>query len=261
MKKTSVGFRFYRILALLLTAALLTGCVYWRLYRVKLQLGEFDRYFSVQATDQFTVNFKEPVMFREDFDDLSRLLPTSCRVLQAERFCVYRFHKIDENQKRVMPEVEFYFKLNYNVEDRLTAWTYSPIFLKIAPPEFLEVSLRSLGGGEINRDKNQLKADFNSVEKIAAELPVKSETLVYLGSPLNVETRPGEEIFIFHFLLDTPSIETGYEDRALSVIKLTFDQSTGKMVKMAGSFAGLKVSIDYRKYMKQTESLARNTSG
>lgn len=249
------------MLVLLLTAALLTGCVYWRLYRVKLQLGEFDRYFSVQATDQFTVNFKDPVMFREDFDNLSRLLPSSCMAVKAEKFCIYRFYKIDGNQKRVMPEVEFFFKLNYNAEDRLIAWTYSPIFLKIAPPEFLEVSLRSLGGGEINRDKNQLKADFSSVEKISAELPVKSETLVYLGSPLKVETRPDEQILIYHFLLDTPSIEPGYEDRALSVIKLTFDHTTGKMVKMAGSFAGLKVSIDYRKYMKQTESLALDTSG
>lgn len=247
---------------LILASALLTGCVYWRLYQVKLQLEEFDRYFSVNVTDQFTVNFKDPVMYREDFDDLSRLLPSSCLAQGIEKFCIYRFYKIDGRKKRSSPQVEFFFKLNYNAEDRLMAWTYSPVFLKIAPPEFLEVSLRSLGGGEINRDKNQLKADFSSVDKTSAELPVKSETLLYFGPPLKIESKPEEEVFIYHFQLDTPSIESGYEDRALSLVKLTFDKKTEKLVKMAGSFAGLKVSIDYRKFMKETETLAlSNYSG
>ena len=248
--KINRSSRFLRVGVLLLTASLLTGCVYWRLYRVKMQLGEFDRYLSIEVTDRFTVNFKDPVMYREDFNVLSRLLPSSCIALRAEKFCIYRFYKVDGNQKRVIPEVQFFFKLNFNVEDRLIAWTSSPIFLKIAPPAFLEISLRSLGGGEINKKKHQLKADFSSVEKISAQLPLKADTLVHLGTPLKIESKPGAEVYLYHFLLETPSIESGYEDRALSVIKLTFDEATSQLVKMAGSFAGLKISIDYRKYRK-----------
>lgn len=248
--------RFYQVSTLLLASALLTGCVYWRLYQIKLQLSEFDRYFSIEVTDHFKVNFKDPVMYREDFDYLSKLLPSTCFAQKAGKACFYRFYKIDGNQNPADPEVEFFFKLNFNSEDRLISWIYSPVFLKIAPPEFLEVSLRSLGGGEINREKNQLKADFSSVEKISADLPVKSETLLHLGDPLEIESKSEEEVLIYHFRMYTPSIESGYEDRALSVIKLTFDKLSAKLVKMAGKFAGLKISIDYRKYRKNTESLA-----
>ena len=55
--------------------------------------------------------------------------------------------------------------------------------------------------------------------------------------------------YYYHFLLDTPKIEKGYEERALSVVKLTFDKKTQELTRMAGRFAGLKISIKYRRYL------------
>ena len=41
----------------------------------------------------------------------------------------------------------------------LTRWSFSSLFLEIAPPAFIEVSLRSLGQAKINQGKKQLKTN------------------------------------------------------------------------------------------------------
>jgi len=53
-------------------------------------------------------------------------------------------------------------------------------------------------------------------------------------------------------------LEEGYEDRALSEVKLTFDKKTQELIKMAGRFAGLKVSINYKKFLDAKPDAAEN---
>jgi hypothetical protein len=56
---------------------------------------------------------------------------------------------------------------------------------------------------------------------------------------------------VYHFLLETHHIEEGYEDRALSEVQISFDKRTHELVRMSGRFAGLKVSINYRKFLEE----------
>jgi hypothetical protein len=131
------------------------------------------------------------------------------------------------------------------------------LFLQIAPPKFLEVSLRSIGGAEIDKEKQQLRANTDLIEKISADLPKKPTVIAHLGAPLEVQIEKENEVYIYHFLLETHGVEEGYEDRALSEVKLTFDKSTQELVKMAGRFAGLKVSINYRKFLDNGSKSAK----
>ncbi len=91
------------------------------------------------------------------------------------------------------------------------------------------------------------------METISAELPKKPQILQQLGRPVSIKDKKGQEIYRYHFRLDTAKIEKGYEDRGLSVIKLTFDKSSRRLIKMSGRFMGLKISIDYRKYHKNSQ--------
>lgn len=244
---------YTRLFALILLCSFLSGCVYWRLYQTKLQMEEFDHNFAIEVTDHFVWHFKDPLLYSDDFIELSKLEPTSTERNGVGKLQHYRFYKADSRSQAVKPSVEFMFDLSFNRDDKLTAWSFSPVFLQIAPPEFLEISLRSLAGAEINEEKRQLKADTSKLGKIAAKFPKKTEVLARLGAPLLVEQQKAEEIYIYHFLLDTPNIEEGYEDRALSEVRLTFDSSTQDMVKMSGRFAGLKISIDYRKFVTHNQ--------
>lgn len=243
--------RFVRWICLLLLLSTLTSCFYWvRLYRIYLQMSEFDQHFSITANDEFSVYFKDPILYSDDFISLSKLQPSAVDKMGNGKRWRYWFRKVNAQGHLIQPEVKFYFDMIFNKEDRLIRWSFSSLFLQIAPAEFLEVSLRSLGNAKINREKRQLIANTDLMEKIAADLPKKAQVLSQLGEPLLIKDAGKQAIYQYHFQLDTPGVEEGYEYRALSVVKLTFDEVTDEVIKMAGRFVGVKISIDYQKYIK-----------
>ena len=236
----------FRIVGVLLLALSVSGCIYWwRAYQTYLQMSEFDRYFKVAVADDFTLQFKEPILYSEDFVSLARLRASEEKMTPAGKHWRYWFRKVDHKGKRVKPTIEFYSDLQFNKEDRITAWSFSSLFLEIAPPKFLEVSLRSIGGADINEEKMQLKADTSRIGKVDAELPRKSNVVEKLGEPLRIDKDHDQEVYVYHFKLITHAIEEGYEDRELTVITLSFDNKTQELTRMSGRFAGLKVSINY----------------
>ena len=242
-----------RIFFLILVAITLTGCAYWwRAYQTYQQMGEFDKYFSIVVTDDFTLQFKDPVMLSEDFVSLARLRPSEEKSTPNGKHWRYWFRKVDGYKKIVQPEVTFYSDMNFNQQDKLIAWSFSSLFLEIAPPKFLEVSLRSIGGAEINKAKMSLHGNSDLIKKIADDLPKKSLVVAKLGQPFEVKKEPEHEIYIYRFLLDTKTIDEGFEKNALNEVKLTFDNKTQELIKMGGNFAGLKVSINYKKFQDKS---------
>lgn len=246
--------RFSRLLLIFALLGTMTGCMYWlRAYQTYLQMSEFDRYFSISVKDDFTVLFKEPKLFSQDFVSLAKLHASSEENNVDGKVWRYWFRKMDKDNKLVAPEIHFYFDLSFNKLDKITAWTFSSLFLKIAPPEFLEASFRSLGGAEINEEKQQLKAKAELMEKISADLPKKAAVLKQLGEPLEITDEEKQEIYFYKFRLDAREVEEGYEDRAMSEVRLTFDKATSELIKMSGRFAGLKISINYRDFQEGEE--------
>jgi len=250
--KTGTIKHFFRILCLLVLTCSLSGCIYWiRAYQTYLQMDEFDRYFTIVTTDEFTLQFKEPILYSKDFVSLSRLYASEDDPTLEGRRWRYWFRKVDANNKMIVPEVKFYSDLTFNKEERIIAWSFSSLFLQIAPPKFLEVSLRSIGGAEIDTEKQQLRANSKLIDKISEDLPKKPAVLSQLGEPLEIKDEGDIEVYMYHFLLETHHIEKGYEDRALSEVKISFDKKTQELIRMSGRFAGLKVSINYRKFLNE----------
>ncbi len=249
--------RSVRFIGVLVLAAALTGCMYWlRAYQTYLQMNEFDHNFKVVVSDEFTLRFNQPLLYSQDFVSLAKLYPSEDLPMAEGRRWRYWFRKIDKDKRLIKPEISFYSQMLFNSEKKLIAWSFSPLFLHIAPPAFLEVSLRSIAGATIDKDKQSLKADADRVGKIDAKLPKKAAVMAQLGEPLAIEDEPEQEVYVYHFLLDTPRIEEGYEGHALNEVKLTFTKKNQELIIMAGNFAGLKVAIDYRKFL-QAPSLAR----
>jgi hypothetical protein len=241
-----------RLLFVLFIALALTGCAYWwRAYQTYQQMDEFDKYFKVVVNDDFTLQFNQPLMYSEDFVSLARLRPTEETTEKDGKRWRYWFRKVDGYKKVIQPEINFYSDLRFNKEDKAQAWSFSSLFLEIAPPKFLEASIRSIGGASINKDKMQLKGNADAVQKIAGELPKKAVVVAKLGPPFEVKKDKDNEIYVYRFMLDTKTVDEGYEDRALSEVKLSFDKKTQELVRMAGRFAGLKISINYRKFQEK----------
>ncbi len=253
MIRRATAQRRVRALGVLMLAVSLSGCMYWlRAYQTYLQFDEFDRYFAVVARDDFTLQFKTPILYSQDFVALAKLYPSDDSPTADGRRWRYWFRKLDADHKVVVPEVKFYSDLNFNKDNRLIAWSFSSLFLQMAPPKFLEVSLRSIAGAEIDKDKQQLKARTDLMGKISQALPQQSTIVAALGEPFAINHEPEQDVYIYHFLLETHHIEAGYEDHALNIVKLSFDNKTHELFNMAGNFAGLKVSINYRNFLDKS---------
>ncbi len=244
--------RFIRLIFILTLISSLTGCLHWiRAFQTYLQLTEFDQHFTINDNNTFEVYFNDPILYSNDFLLLSKLEPTNKLIIKNGEKWRYTFRKVDAQKKLFKPELSFFFELDFNQQQRVSTWIFSPLFLEIAPAKFLEASLRSLAGATIDKEKKQLKA--NSHVKINAELPKKSNVIKQLGKPIEIKDEGEMEVYYYHFLLNTPKIEKGYEKRALSEVKLTFDKKTKELTRMAGRFAGLKISIKYRRYQMKNE--------
>lgn len=239
-----------RPMSVLLLSLLLTGCVYWlRAYQTYLQFSDFERYFSIHVTDNYRLHFKEPILYNHDFVSLAKLYPSEDIPTENGRRWRYWFRKLNADKQIIKPEIKFYCDLAFNKDNKLIDWSFSDLFLQIAPPDFLTVSLRSIGGAAIDKDKQQLRADTSKLPKINTPLPKKTAVLAKLGEPLTIKEEPEQQVYIYQFLLETYRIEQGYEDRALNEIQLSFDNKNQDLIKMSGRFAGLKVSIDYRNFV------------
>jgi hypothetical protein len=243
---------FIRFLLILTLVSSLTGCLHWmRAFQTYLQLREFDQYFTVNDQDNFSVYFNSPILYSDDFLALSKLQPSNKQALENGEKWRYTFRKVDQKKIILKPELSFFFDLEFNQQQRISAWIFSELFLEIAPPKFLEASLRSLAYGKLDKEKRQLKA--NSHVKVEGELPQKDRVIARLGKPIEIKDEGAHEVYYYHFLLESPKIEKGYEERALSIVKLTFDKKNHELTQMAGRFAGLKISIKYKRYLANAE--------
>ncbi len=238
---------FSLIAVTLILMLVLSGCVYLRLLKFKHQLVKFDEFFRVEVTDRFTLHFLKPMLFAKDFIHLSKFQPSRKHPLPNGERWNYIFYKIDPDGNVSIPHVSVVFEMVFNEKKRLRSFTLSPIFLAMTPPEFLKISLRSLGTAKVDKKKRQVRADSASLPKTQLELPKRDTIVNVLGLPFDIQDQEdGSQLYLYHFRLETSGYQPKYEERRLAVAKLYFDPDTGELLKMWGRFAGLKIAIDYR---------------
>ena len=239
-----------RLLQLFILAGcllLLSSCVYLRLLDFKNQLLAFDENFSVEANDAFILHFHDPMMYNRDMIRLSKLQPTKIEKNDEGEIWTYRFEKLSPSGEQASSNDDIIFYMTFNQKSKLTDWEFSPVFLQIVPADFLETSLRMLGSAEVDQKNRRMRADFSSTPKVDLVLPERKTVEEKLGVPFKKETAPGELILTYKYELDTESAGEKAEENKISVASLRFDTQTDQLIGMKGRFAGLKISIDYRK--------------
>ncbi|MDT8407698.1 MAG: hypothetical protein RQ715_10650 [Methylococcales bacterium] len=239
-----------RCLVLLLALAL-TGCMAWlRAYQVYLQLDDFEQHFVIENQLGFAINFKHPVMYDQDFIDLSGLHPSQ-RIPQAlGETWHYRFVKVDSDWQPIAPELALVIELDFNRYQRLNRLTLPPLFLQMAPSVFLNASIRSLAGAEIDRQHKKIHAKATGFILDETSLPTATTIGHALGEPVqSLPMADGHYRLLYHFLLVTDQIKPGYEQRVQTEVKLTFNDQH-QLIKMSGRFAGLKISLNYQNLLQ-----------
>jgi hypothetical protein len=121
----------------------------------------------------------------------------------------------------------------------------------MAPPEFLEASIRSLGKGSVDTGHRQLRVDPRDLPKIHAALPTRNVIQGIFGKPF-AQSRGPEGIRVqYRFLADVHPRTPSAESKRLAEVQLLFQGEKETLAQMQGKFVGLKLRIDYRKLQGQ----------
>ena len=254
-------FRFLRLLAVFLAFAL-TGCVWLRLLELKNQLVDFDENVRVEVADKhFILSLLHPVLFSEDFVYLTKLNPSRTEVL-PKGYRWFLDFRMDPARTPEQGKKTIVFAMTFTPDHKLSAFDFSPLFLQMAPPVFLEASVRSLGHGKVDQGRNQMKVDPEDLPKLNAKLPTRQAIEAVMGPPELELPYQGQIILLYHFKADAKPVADEYEKRRIAEAKLFFDPKTDELVRLVGRFAGLKLKIDYRKFVvpkeKKEKSARRN---
>lgn len=241
--------RKFAVIALLICCLGLSGCVYLRLLEVKKQLAKFDKYFEVEVTDSFTLHLNDPVIYDSDILYLTELNPSRTVENNKEKEFVYHFVKVEETP--APGNHDLIFTLSFNEKKKLDTLVFSPIILKIVPARFLELSIRAVGHGKVDRGKRQLKGDVDKVAQEGLEIPTYDKMIAVMGEPYEIVQKPDGKHAIFRYLLKTDSVGGKSEDRKKAVVDMRFDEQTKQLIKVSGNFAGMKISVNYSRLVKQ----------
>ncbi len=248
--------RLLRLSVLLWLVYSLSGCVWLRLLELKNQLSDFEENFATEVSDHFTLIFKHPVLLNDDFVELAKLEPTIKERIPTGSRWIQAFHKVDAAGK-VQPGVDFFFTLDFNRDDYLTRWDFSKVFMTMAPPQFFEASIRSLGKGKVDESRHQFTVEDRDLARITVKPPTVEKIVAAMGEPIMKTVVDGKKLYVYRFLVDSPHIDPDYQDRRYTNVELYFDPKTEELTKMGGKFIGLKISINLLKLGEQNKSEAR----
>ncbi len=234
-------------LLFLVMAVTLSGCVWLRLLEIKNQLADFDENVRVEVADRhFILHLLDPVLLSEDFVYLSKLHPSRIEKLPQGSYRWYLDFHMDPAKTKEQKAKMVSFIMTYTHQHRLASFDFSPLFVEMAPPQFLEASIRSLGVGKVDQSKKQLKVDPENLPRLTARLPKTADITGVMGPPTNKGTEDGLKVLLYRFKADSQPVDKEYEERRLAEAWLYFDPVKDELVRLKGKFAGLKLSIDYR---------------
>jgi hypothetical protein len=226
----------------------LSGCVYLRLLEVKNQLVKFDDYFNVEVTDSFTLHLKNPVIYDSDIMYLTELNPSRIEENQSHKEFIYQFVKVENPPSP--GNKDLIFSMTFNEEKKLDSIVFSPVILQIVPARFLELSIRAVGNGKVDKLKRQLKGDVERVAQEGLEIPTYEKMIAVMGKPYQEVRKPDGLHTVFRYLLQTDSKGGKTEDRKKAVVDMLFDEKTKQLIKVSGNFAGMKISVNYSRLVK-----------
>jgi len=232
----------------------LAGCVYLRLLEFKNQLVDFDKHFSTQVENShFVLHFKDPMLYEKDITYLTEVDPSKKEPYKSGEKWIYAFAREAEKGQKAPEGPDLIFTMTTNDEDQLNSTQFSEVFLQIIPHEFLEYSLRSLGKAKVDTNKRHVYAKIENVDEDILNLPTQDEVVETLGEPNQVENQKDITLLVYKYQLRGTESTGEEDDPGKAEARLQFSHECNLLVEAKCRFAGLKLSIDYRKWLKKDD--------
>jgi hypothetical protein len=241
--------RYQRLLPLVALALTLSGCVWLHVLELKNQISDFDKNFAIKVTDHFTLRFLDPVLYSDDYVALAKVEPTRKTPTPEGSRWTQVFTKLDASGNPE-PKKTVIFNFDFNKEEQLSKWDFSPTFLVFMPPKFLEAAVRSLGKSKVNQEQRQVQVAPEDIPKVRAEQPTRDKIYASLGKPSEISQEDGLTMEVYRFRTETTYVLEEYQARHQAYANLYYEPGSDIVEKVSARFLGLKFAVDFRNFIE-----------
>lgn len=221
MRARRLSTRLMLALAAACVALLLGGCVYLRLLELKKQLGQFERFFTLQTHNGVGLICQQPILTPDDIRWIGLRPEEIKRLGQAEQWQVRWIKQlppgvIETGQFDIMIELGF-------VEGRLTRVAIPERYFAVMPKDFLVNLIKSLGKGQVDKSSKKIES------AVTATPPDLPDIDKLLGRPSEEFVEGANTIVRYRYVPVTKEAGAGVFD-----MRLTFHTESGKLLEWHG---------------------------
>ncbi len=234
-------------LCLLCCCVGLPGCVYLRLYQVKSQLRQFDKYFEIVEGEKFSLVFKEPVFYPHDIIWIMKSKPTSQDEQDKKLVYDYTLEKQYLHGKNETGSynltAEFVF-----IDDMLSEVRLEKRVFAIFPKPLLIALLKAMGGAKVDMQKRSVSAKYQEKreekhedrpkEEYIFKIPDVNEITSSLGIPYSQQ----DNVYTYKYLHKKPSSDANGKE-IYSTAEFTFDKDTHNLLACESELYGAPVKM------------------
>jgi len=226
-------------LILLIITTLLSGCVYYRLLKLKRQFEHFEDNFELEDKKGLTLVFKNPILYKKDIKWLLNNEPT--KVLD-ENGNSWLYILTKKNVDGIKEEKNYDIDIMTDFEkDKLKEFTLPKRFLENLSKEMLTKMFKSMGKSKVNKSEKKAGTTMQGKKE---GLPTIYDVLYTLGEPY--EKQEEKETTKLKYIYTVKKPENGSELKPFSLI-FDFDINNKDKVirKSVVNVNGLKMVIDF----------------
>jgi hypothetical protein len=236
-------FDYFLLIVLIISLA---GCVYLRLLEVKHQLADFEHHCSLEDRDDLGVNFRSPVLLKEDILFLAKRGPTFAE--DGPKQGTWEYHFIKQylpHQEEARGTYDLPVRLFFR-ENKMNRGTLPERFCRLMPRAFLIEVFRAIGRVHVNPANRHAQGEFyENQEKWGTPLPKKQDFLRLLGEPYSEENTETTSTLTFRYLLQRGGHDQSPRPDAWA--RLTFLKAGENPIRMEAKFAGLRLTLTFQR--------------
>jgi len=233
-----MGKKNLKTILLLILILSLSGCIYYRFLKVKYQLDDFEKNFSVDDKGGLSVEFKNPVLQSGDIVWLMSANPDSKQDSENEKIWTYilkkRYHRSKNENGNFDIPVKFIIK-----NEKVNKVTLPERFLKYFSMSLFKNLLNSFGRADIS--KFHKEARTNVKESNHYKLPTTKEISEVLGSPYYRKKVNSDLVYVYKYYINAE----GKSDRPGVNFIYHFREKDRVLRSVKSNIKGVDIAIDF----------------
>ncbi len=176
-----------KIISVMLLIVSLQGCYYTRLLEVKKQMKDFERYFHISNENNFTMEFKKPILLEKDIVKILNSAPYHLEEINDKNNYHYILIK-DISTKKVIDH-DYDIPICFKFENgKLKKYISDKKFPKVFSKLFLNDVFKGVGHAKLDKKRFLLLVDLKKNMKSSKryKMPTVKNFLEFLGEPSEI---------------------------------------------------------------------------